>query len=172
MDWGWQGWYTLAVVALTFVAMLRGYPTDAVLIGAALLVGVAKIITPAEMFSGFSNPRRANGGRAVRGLCRLRETGALDRMGRLMLGGVRTPRKALLVLAPQVAALSAFLNNTAVVAMLVSVVTDWCRKNQVSPAKLLMPLSYLAILGGMCTLIGTSTNLLVNGLMGRGRPAT
>jgi hypothetical protein len=61
--------------------------------------------------------------------------------------------------------LSAFLNNTPIVAMLMPVVIDWCRRNSVSPSKLLIPLSFLTILGGTCTLIGTSTNLVVSGLM-------
>ena len=61
--------------------------------------------------------------------------------------------------------LSAFLNNTPIVAMFLPISIDWCRRHQVSPSKLLIPLSYLAILGGTCTLIGTSTNLVVNGLM-------
>ncbi|HBO43962.1 MAG TPA: SLC13 family permease [Planctomycetaceae bacterium] len=60
---------------------------------------------------------------------------------------------------------SAFLNNTPIVAMFVPMVTDWCRRHRVSPSKLLIPLSFFAILGGTCTLIGTSTNLVVNGLM-------
>ncbi len=165
MDWGWEGWYTIGVVVLTFIGLVRGFPTDAVLLGAAILVAVARIISPAEMFSGFSNQGMLTVAALFVISAAMRETGALDRLGRVMLGRIRTERRALLVLAPQVAALSAFLNNTAVVAMLVGLVGDWCRKNHVSPSKLLMPLSYLAILGGMCTLIGTSTNLLVNGLM-------
>lgn len=64
-----------------------------------------------------------------------------------------------------VAGLSAFLNNTPVVAMFIPVILDWSRKLQMSASKLLIPLSYAAILGGVCTLIGTSTNLVVNGLL-------
>ncbi|MBN2448368.1 MAG: SLC13 family permease [Phycisphaerae bacterium] len=161
----WKAWYTIAVMAITFVGLMRGLPTDVMLIGAALLVALAGIITPDEMFSGFSNQGMLTVGALFVVSAALRETGALDRLGRLMLGKVHSERHALLVLAPQVAGLSAFLNNTAVVAMLVNVVGDWCRKNRISPSRLLMPLSYLSILGGMCTLIGTSTNLLVNGLM-------
>jgi len=60
---------------------------------------------------------------------------------------------------------SAFLNNTPVVAMFIPVVNDWCRKLRFSPSKLMIPLSYAAIFGGLCSLIGTSTNLVVNGLL-------
>jgi di/tricarboxylate transporter len=66
---------------------------------------------------------------------------------------------------PPVAAASAFMNNTPIVAMFMPVVTDWCKKTGISPSKLFIPLSYAAVLGGCCTLIGTSTNLVVQGLM-------
>jgi di/tricarboxylate transporter len=64
-----------------------------------------------------------------------------------------------------VATLSAFLNNTPVVAMFIPLVNDWCRKHGLAPGKLFIPLSYAAALGGACTLIGTSTNLVVQGLL-------
>jgi di/tricarboxylate transporter len=64
-----------------------------------------------------------------------------------------------------VAGLSAFLNNTPIVAMFMPVVDDLCKKTGISPSKLFLPLSYAAIFGGICTLIGTSTNLVVNGLV-------
>ena len=72
---------------------------------------------------------------------------------------------ALARMAAPVMALSAFLNNTPVVAMMLPVVHDWARKHRLSVSKLLIPLSYASILGGMCTLIGSSTNLVVSGLV-------
>ena len=177
MDWGWEGWFVIAIVVAAFVGLVRGLPTDAVLLGATVLTALAGyvgralgwsdglIITPSEMLSGFANQGMLTVAALFVISAALRETGALDRIGSVMLGRARTEQGALIALAPQVVALSAFLNNTAVVAMLVKIVGDWCRKNRVSPSRLLMPLSYLAILGGMCTLIGTSTNLIVHGLM-------
>ena len=64
-----------------------------------------------------------------------------------------------------VASVSAFFNNAPLVAMLMPYIDDWASKNKVNQSKLLIPLSYAAILGGSATLIGTSTNLLVNGMM-------
>ena len=61
--------------------------------------------------------------------------------------------------------MSAFVNNTPIVAMFMPVVHDWSRRAGIAPSKLFIPLSYAAILGGLCTLIGTSTNLVVNALM-------
>jgi di/tricarboxylate transporter len=71
-----------------------------------------------------------------------------------------------------VAALSAFVNNTPIVAMLLPVVVEWAKKHQLSVSRLLIPLSYATVLGGLCTLIGTSTNVVVNGLVARatGKP--
>src|SRR5699024_7138303 len=66
---------------------------------------------------------------------------------------------------PSVSVYSAFLNNTPIVAMGIPAIRNWAQKNRVPASKLLIPLSFAAILGGMCTLIGTSTNLIANGLM-------
>src|SRR6185503_16598901 len=76
-----------------------------------------------------------------------------------------SPRIDLLRLTAPIAALSAFLNNTTIVAMALPPVLDWCRKHQITPSRLLIPLSYATIAGGVCTLIGTSTNLVVHGLL-------
>lgn len=86
---------------------------------------------------------------------------ALDRLFR----GVSGPRGFILRLGSAVASLSAFMNNTPVVALMIPYVYNWGRERGVSPAKLLMPLSFAAILGGVITLIGTSTNLVLNGLI-------
>jgi len=64
-----------------------------------------------------------------------------------------------------IAGFSAFLNNTPLVAVMIPYVHSWCKRNNISPSKFLIPLSYAAILGGSATLIGTSTNLIVNGLV-------
>lgn len=163
---GWQGWFTISVVVLVFLALARNFaPADLVLWAGTILVALFGIITPEQAFSGFANPGMLTVAALFVISGGLRETGALDRIGKHFFGGARTERTALLRLAPQITALSAFLNNTAVVAMLIPIVSDWCRKHGVSPSRLLMPVSFLTILGGMCTLIGTSTNLIVNSLM-------
>ena len=64
-----------------------------------------------------------------------------------------------------VAGLSSLVNNTPVVAMMIPAVIDWAKRNQFSVSQLLIPLSYAAIIGGSCTLIGTSTNLVVDGML-------
>lgn len=161
-----QAWLTLAVLAGVFLAMLRGWAApDVVLLAGAVLVALLGIIPPEDLLRGFANPGMLTVAAMFVVAAGLRETGALDRLGRGMLGTARTGRRAFARLAPQVTLLSAFLNNTAVVAMLLPVVTQWCRRYHVSPSRLLLPLSYVTLLGGACTLIGTSTNLIVDGLM-------
>ncbi len=93
------------------------------------------------------------------------KSGALQPVVSAMLGRGSGQRAVLTRLSVPVAAASAFLNNTPIVAMLVPQVTDWAERNGQSPSRYLMPLSFAAILGGMVTLIGTSTNLVISGLL-------
>lgn len=162
----WEGWFTLGVIVLVFVALVRNWgPPDAVLLGGAILVGLVGIIPPEDVFIGFVNPGTLTIAALFVVAAAMRETGALDSISQWIFGKARTERSGLARMALPVAGMSAFLNNTPIVAMLMPVVDDWCRKNRISPSRLLMPLSFVAILGGTCTLIGTSTNLVINGLM-------
>lgn len=95
----------------------------------------------------------------------MKETGAIQFIVNKIIGRSRTIRRAQLRIMAPVMITSAFLNNTPVVASFIPALEDWARKNRIPASKLLIPLSYAAILGGTCTLIGTSTNLIVNGLL-------
>lgn len=162
----WQGWYTIVVIGVVFVALVRSWgPPDYVLMGGSLLMGLANVITPAQVFSGFVNPGTLTIAALFVVASAMRETGALNAAGKWIFGRARTEDAGLIRMAIPVASMSAFFNNTPIVAMLMPVVSDWCRKNRVSPSRMLMPLSFMAILGGTCTLIGTSTNLAIDGLM-------
>jgi Na+/H+ antiporter NhaD/arsenite permease-like protein len=94
------------------------------------------------------------------------QTGAMTWFARPLMGTNATtvPAAQARLIFP-IAGLSAFLNNTPVVAMFLPVVSDICRRTGISPSKLYMPLSTAATLGGLCTLIGTSTNLIISGLI-------
>ncbi|GMU92704.1 MAG: SLC13 family permease [Candidatus Hydrogenedentota bacterium] len=161
----WEVLFTVVTVALILAALIKNYPPDAVLLCGTLILAIVGIITPSEAFAGFSN----EGMLTVAGLfivaAGLRETGALDTIGSWVLGRARTERGVLARMALSVTGMSAFLNNTPIVAMFIPIITRWCHKNNVSPSRLLIPLSFLTIVGGTCTLIGTSTNLVVKGLM-------
>jgi di/tricarboxylate transporter len=161
-----EGWTTLGIVAVLFVALFRNVaPPDVLFLGATALLALLGIITTEDAFAGFSNSGMLTVALLFVIAAGLRETGVLDYLGHRVLGRASTTNGVLSRLAGVVLPMSAFLNNTPVVAMFVPIVLDWSRRNQVSPSKLLIPLSYLAILGGTCTLIGTSTNLVVNGLI-------
>eukprot|EP00913_Durusdinium_trenchii_P023349 g21927.t1 len=95
----------------------------------------------------------------------LQQTGGVSFAGQRLLGQPRGLRSAQTRLMLPAAAMSAFMNNTPVVAMTMPIVGDWAKKYRLSVTHLLMPLSYAAILGGLCTLVGTSTTLIVNGLL-------
>jgi di/tricarboxylate transporter len=162
----WDVIFTLSVVGTIFVALAAnvGAP-DLLFLAATTIFAVSGVITPTEAFEGFANPAMLTVGALFVVAAGLRDTGILDFAGRHILGSARTSGAALNRLAGIVTVMSAFLNNTPVVAMFMPIVIDWSRRNRVSPSKLLIPLSFFAIIGGMCTLIGTSTNLVVDGLL-------
>lgn len=160
-------WISVLVTLAVFAAMLlrRGASTDLLFLGGLVLVTVLGVISPAEALAGFANEAVITIGALFVVAAGLRSTGVLDQVGNWLLGTARTADSASGRLTLIVGAISAFVNNTAVVAAFVPVVLDWCRRRGVSPSRLLIPVSYMAIMGGTCTLIGTSTNLIVNGLL-------
>lgn len=161
----WEAWFTFGVLVLVFAGLIANLAPDALLVGALVLVTVAGVITPEDAFAGFSNTGMLTVGALFVVAAGLRETGALGKVGTVLLGRAKSERSVLIRMAVVVPTLSAFLNNTPIVSMFIPIIMDWCRKRQVTPSRLLLPLSYLCILGGTCTLIGTSTNLVVNGLL-------
>jgi di/tricarboxylate transporter len=162
----WHAALTLGVVAAIFAALVRNAAApDFLFLGAAVVLVLTGVITAEQAFAGFANPGVLTVAFLFVVAAGLRETGLLDALGRTVLGSTKTERGLIARLAALVLPMSAFLNNTPVVAMFVPVLVSWSRKNRVSPSKVLMPLSFLTILGGTCTLIGTSTNLVVNGLI-------
>ncbi|MDP7015363.1 MAG: SLC13 family permease [Pirellulaceae bacterium] len=161
----WEPWIAVGVITAVFVALQvrRGAPVDVLFLSGLVLVTLTGVITPEEAVSGFANPAVLTIGGLLVVAAGLRVTGVLDWIGRWLLGAARSERAALGRLAPALVAASAFLLNTALVAMMMPVILDWCRRLHFSPSRLLLPLSYLAILGGVCTTIGTSTTLVVQG---------
>lgn len=156
---------TLLVVGLTLVAFIREWASPDVLALSILCLLVALgLIDMGEMSSVFRNeaPLTIAALFVIGGA--LEKSGAIAQIGRLLQrsvkGGVRSSIFAFTVVA---AFFSAWMNNTAIVAILMPVVLGFARSKDIPASKLLIPLSYSSILGGCCTLIGTSTNLLVNG---------
>lgn len=158
-------WIAGAVTAGVFVVMQvrKRTPTDLLFLAGLVAVTLSGVITPQQALAGFASPALIAVASLLVVSAALRSSGVLDWVGRRLLGTARTESQALVRIVPSVIISSAFLLNTALVAMLMPVVVDWCRRRGISPGRLLLPLSYLTILGGVCTLIGTSTTLIVQG---------
>ena len=164
----WQGWLTLAVVLLTLFAMVKELAgPDLVMMAGLFTLAAFGVLTPRETFEGFANPALAAVGALFIVSAALRETGALEATVGRLIDRTRTERGGLARICPPVAALSAFLNNAPVVAMMTPTVIDWARRRGLSPSRFLIPLSYSSILGSTTTVIGTSTILTVSGLLGQ-----
>ena len=161
-----DAWLTLGVVAVAVLVLTRDYMAPAVTFASAVVVlMVTGVVTPEQAFQGFSNPAPITVA-ALYVLTRaVEKSGALQPLVQATLGKGRTLRGALARLTIPVAASSAFLNNTPIIAMLSPQVGEWADSRGDSPSRYLMPLSFAAILGGMTTLIGTSTNIVVSGLL-------
>jgi di/tricarboxylate transporter len=162
----WEGWFTLGVLAVVFVLMVKdvGSP-DMLLLGGTLTLALSGIIKTEEAFAGFANEAMLTVAALFVVVAGLRETGALDAIGQRMLGNVKTPQGALGRMALWINTVLVFLTNTSIVAMMLPIVTEWCRRHRVSPSRMLIPLSFFTVLRGTTTLIGTSTNLVVSGLL-------
>lgn len=179
---------TLGVVALAFTLLIfTRLGTDIILLGAvAVLWSGDELIRlmkahPAgspdpypdlhgffkvtgDAFSGFSNEGMLTVGVLFLAVAGLAETGAVDFLLQGLLGRPKSAAGAQARMLAPVGLSSAFLNNTTVVALFLPLINDWCKKHRISPSKLMIPLSYISVLGGLCSLIGTSTNLIVSGL--------
>ncbi len=162
----WEAWLAVGVVVLVIGSLaLTKLAADVVLVGGVAVLLLAGVLTPFEALSGMSNEGMVTVGILYIVAAGLRETGAISWLVQGVLGRPGTLARAQARLMAPVMGMSAVLNNTPVVAMFLPAVNEWARRNQLPLSKLLIPLSYAAILGGTCTLIGTSTNLVVNGLM-------
>lgn len=161
----WQGWFTVALtvaVLATLITVPRLSP-DVVLMGALLLLGMTGILTPDEALAGFANSGLMTVAAMFIVAAAIRASGGVDMIVESVLGRPAGTRRALLRLMVPVLGLSAFLNNTPVVATMIPAVSQWARRIRVPSSALMIPLSYASILGGTITMIGTSTNLVVDG---------
>ena len=170
---GWEGWLTVVVVLSVLSALVSGRASPvgilftglAVLITATAVSGTERLLAPADAVAGFGSSGLITVGLLFVVAAGLTRTGAVALIANPLIGRAGGLRSAQWRLLTPVAGLSAFLNNTPIVALFLPVVDDLARRLQLPASRLYLPLSYAAILGGTCTLIGTSTNLIVNDLL-------
>ena len=157
-------WFVIFVVVLVFVLQIcTKLPSDFVFLGGMGLLLVSGVIPANAVLGSFSSSTVVLIGALFVVVCGLVHTGFLQWVVRYCLGSPKSYNKAIVRLMLPVAALSSFLNNTAVVALFTGVVRLWAKKLGIAPSKLLIPLSYASGMGGICTLIGTPPNLLISG---------
>lgn len=157
------------VLSIIFVAVVlfiwERFSVDTVSILVMIALMATGILSPEEGFAGFSNPATLTVGAMFVISTAVFKSGIMNNVSKILTKAGRTNFSLCLLFIMLIAgALSAFINDTAVVALLMPVVIQVAKDANISPSKLLMPLSFGALLGGICTLIGTSTNILVSGI--------
>jgi di/tricarboxylate transporter len=163
---GWQAWLTLAIIGLVFVVLMATeVATDVVLVGAVTLLMIAGVLSPKEAFAGLSNEGIITIAVLYVVVAGLEATGGNIIITERFLSRPKSVSGALTKMMFPVTFVSAFMNNTPVVAMFLPAVHDWARQNRIAVSKLMIPLSYAAVLSGTVTIISTATNLLVNGML-------
>ncbi len=160
----WQG---LVSLGLTLGALLTLIFTRIgahwVMMGVVVILSATEIITAGEAFAGFSNTGLITVAAMFIVAAGIQGSGGVDLLVRYVLRNPKGERAAQVRLCGSVLVFGAFLNNTPVVATMIPAVRAWSKRIDVAPSKLMIPLSYATILGGTLTLIGTSTNLVVDG---------
>lgn len=158
--------FVILLILLALVLLvIKNYPADAVFIGLLTAFILSGIVTPAQALVGFSNEGMLTIGALYVVASGLRETGGVQIIIQKLLGSPKQLWAVQAKIFAPVLGMSAFLNNTPIVATFIPALQEWGKKYRIPVSKLLIPLSYAAILGGSCTLIGTSTNLIINGLL-------
>lgn len=166
-----DAWITLATVAVTFLLMaITRVGPDIILLGGVVVLLTLGVIDADQALSGFSNSGLFTVAFMYVLVVSIRETGGIDIIIRYVLGRPRSETAAQARLLIPVSMISAFINNTPVVATYIPAVMSWSRRLGLPVHRFLMPLSYATILGGTCSLMGTSTNLVVNGLLSDNYP--
>ncbi|MCM8568612.1 SLC13 family permease [Gramella jeungdoensis] len=152
----------LLVIAIILFAT-ETFSVDVVTIGLLVVLCISGVLTPSEAFAGFSSDFMIILASIFVISGALSETGLLDKVGSKLIKGIKSKSLFIAYTMLITGSFSAFMNNTTVTALVTGPVVGMCRKLKISPSKVLIPVAYSSILGGTCTLIGTSTNVAVSG---------
>ncbi|HEX6221258.1 MAG TPA: SLC13 family permease [Acidimicrobiia bacterium] len=161
-----EAWLTALIVVLILAGLVASVASPSILaFSGVVILLLLGVIDPAQALSGFSNPAPFTVGALFVVARAISKTGAIRPFTQSLMGTTGHIRRPMLRMLVPTTVASAFMNNIPLVAMMIPEVTTWARKRGSDAARFLLPLSYGAIFGGILTLIGTSTNLVVAGQM-------
>lgn len=163
---GIDGWITItAFGVILFMLSLTRIGPELIMLSALIVLIAFNVIDADDALIGLTNKGMITVAVLYIVAAGLKETGGVSMLLPHLLGKAPSIFAAQLKIVLPISCVSAFLNNTPVVAMFIPMISDWAKKYGLPVSKLMIPLSYAAIFGGLCTLIGTSTNLVVNGML-------
>ena len=161
----WQMWFTIASVVLMFIMLAKTkIGPEWICLGTLVLLLAVGILSPNQAVIGMANKGMLTVAILFIVAAAIQETGAIKLITPFLSGKPKSTAGAQLRTMLPTTILSAFLNNTPVVAIFIPAISAWAKRIKIPVSKLMIPLSYAAVLGGTCTLIGTSTNLVVSGI--------
>lgn len=161
-----DAYLVILTIFITFLCVYKEWVRPPVgFLGAVILFVIVGILSTEELLRGFSNPSIASIILLILLTAGIRKNFNIERLFDKIFRSAKTYRSFLLLMMAQVSIISSFMNNTPVVAAMTPYVSNWGKKKNISPSKLLIPLSFATICGGMITLIGTSTTLVLNGFI-------
>lgn len=163
-----EAWFTIGTIILVVTALMSNQiSVDVVMIGGLTMLMVGDYVLPEDVLpvetaiNGFAHPAIMLIGSLFVVAAGLRETGGMEVVAQRLLGRPKTIGGAQLRLMVPVTLMSAFMNNTPIVAMYLPIVSDWARKLRISASKLYIPLSFASIMGGKLTYLGTASNIVI-----------